>query len=129
MFLPPFTLEVINLHVLRNIDKFRYNNRGKSFVYGIKVHPVNMIYIGSTWDSPRRFRQHLITGAGSNPHLQTAIIEHGLESLSVYVFEYINTNRLPQAERKPALLALEQKYINLIPTDRQYNLINSSCSK
>lgn len=48
MQLPMFLSEVTNLHVPRNIDRFRYDNRGRSFVYGIMCHATGMIYVGST---------------------------------------------------------------------------------
>ena len=124
-WLPPFLAKYTNLQVLRNVDAFRYDNRGRSFIYGLYCHTADMIYIGSTWDSPRRFRQHLITGQRSNPYLQAAIALHGKKSFTLYVFEYVDTNKLPQAQRKPALLAAEQRFIAMVPTHKQYNLINA----
>jgi len=123
--IPPYLEIYIDLHIRRNVDSFRYNHRGAAFIYGIVCVPANMIYIGSTWDSPRRFRQHLITGHGSNPALQAAIQLHGLRSLQLVVFNYIRLESLTLAERKAAILGLEQQYINLVPLHQQYNLINS----
>lgn len=58
-------------------------------------------------------------------NLQEAILEHKLESLHVYVFEYVNVTKLSPKERKLLITTVEQKYIDSVPSDKQYNLIGS----
>jgi hypothetical protein len=75
-----------------------------------------MIYIGSTFTPRARFNNHLVTGKYSNGALQSALIKHGKENFTAYVFEVVHfPGELPFNERKSYLLNLEQQYISQLP--------------
>lgn len=110
-------------------DGMRYLYSFTPLIYGIICSETNRIYIGSTWDSVRRFRQHLVTGHTSNLALQEDIKEHGLKSITVFIFTNVDfPESLSKAERKALLEKVEQEYKDMFPLDVQYRS-NRSVSK
>lgn len=124
-----FVSKHVNLHIQRIRDNMRYSYNFTPLVYCIICSVTNKIYVGSTWDAVRRFRQHLVTGHMSNLALQDDIKEHGLESITVFILTKVQfPDGLSKAERKAFLESVEQEYKDMFPEDVQYRS-NRSVSK
>lgn len=71
-------------------------------IYGIRHHPTGRVYIGSTSDLGRRWKQHralLNRGVHPTPRLQAAWLAHGAEQFICVVLELCRPERLKDREQ------------------------------
>lgn len=110
-----------SLHLQRVRDNIRYKYTYTPLIYCIVCNVTNKLYVGSTWDSVRRFRQHLVTGHTSNEGLQADIKEHGLENFTLFVLTIVQfPEGLTKDERRTHLHKIEQEHKDLFLKDSQY---------
>jgi hypothetical protein len=126
IFIPEHIAYYRNLTHADGLKNLRYRFKGKALVYGILCRTTQMIYVGSTFSPEYRFHQHLISGETSNNSLQEDLAKYGLHSFTIFVF---TTVKFPPnssyALRKQILVNVEQSYINMIPSNRLYNMKNA----
>lgn len=126
--IPPFVTRHTGLDTRKNIDSMRYLYDHVAIIYGIVCETTNMIYVGSTWDSVRRFNKHFISkdDTRKNINLQAAIDQHGIDKFTVYVFTKVTIDRkLTKVQKKLIIRTAEQGYIDMFPQGQLYNNINS----
>lgn len=126
--IPAFLTEHKGLGTRQNVDKMRYLYDHVAVIYGIVCETTNMIYVGSTWDSVRRFNKHFISKdmTRQNADLQADIEKYGMDNFTVYIFTKVTIDRrLTLAQKELVIRTVEQGYINMFPKDQQYNSINS----
>lgn len=110
-----------SLHVQRVLDRVRYQYNFVPLIYCIVCNVTNKVYVGSTWDPVRRFRQHLITGHTSNDGLQADIKEHGLDNFTLFVLTTVKfPEGLSKDDRRAHLHMIEQEHKNMFPNEAQY---------
>jgi group I intron endonuclease len=123
---PPFLYRYTRLHIDLYYKKLRYHFHKQTIIYGIHCRITDKYYIGSSFDPRQRFRNHLITGHSSNGALQLDIDEHGLENITVYVFEIVQHPKGSTYDgRRRALRQLEQHYMDMFPDEQLYNEIDA----
>lgn len=116
-----------NVHLPLIVSKLCYRFKGQPIIYGIRCRATDKIYIGSTFVPSDRFYKHLVKGDRSNIALQEAIVKHGLEWFTVYVFEVVKfPSELGYLGKKLYLRDLEQQYIDRFPEAQLYNSIRSA---
>lgn len=116
-----FVSKYTDLHLERVRDDARYKYKFKPIIYALICSATAKVYIGSTWDSVRRFRQHLVTGHTSNLEMQEHIKEHGLESFSLIVLDIVKfPSSTTKDERRVLLRKKEQEYKDKFPLEIQY---------
>lgn len=126
--IPSFITQHTGLGNRKNVDKMRYLYRKATIIYGIVCNTTNEIYVGSTWDSVRRFNKHLLSTdiSRKNKELQDAIDEHSIDRFIAYIFTKVAIDRtLTKEQKKLILRSVEQKYIDMFPKNQVFNSINS----
>jgi len=81
----------INIHELFTIKKIELELKNLKGIYGFSCKVDGKIYIGSSGDLVKRFKEH-IKGRKSNIKLQRAIKKHGLENFYYIIFEFYNVD-------------------------------------
>lgn len=126
LIIPHHISKHTSLNDVRNINKMRYNYNHIPIVYAMVCENTQMIYVGSTWDSVKRFNKHLIKFERMNTRLLSDIQKYGLESITLYIFLKVPfDSKVSNLVKKRTLLAVEQSYIDMFTKDQLYNSINS----
>lgn len=109
------------LEIKQVVDKVRYKYNFTPLIYCLVCDITNKVYVGSTWDSVRRFRQHLTTCYSSNEGLQADIKEHGLNNFTLFILTLVKfPEGLSKDERRAHLQRIEQEHKDMFPNESQY---------
>jgi predicted GIY-YIG superfamily endonuclease len=128
LIIPCFLTQHTGLGSRKNIDKMRYLYSNAAIIYGIVCETSNEIYVGSTWDSVRRYNKHFLSKdiSRKNKELQAAINKYGIENFTAYIFTKVTIDRsLTKEQKKLILRSVEQQYIDMFPKNQVFNPIRS----
>jgi len=110
----PRELTFTNLHEPGTREAARKALAGKAGIYCIRSLKDGKCYVGSAVNSYNRMSDHLWqNGSQSNTHLQAAIALYGLDNFEYFVISFVADNSV--------LVATEQKYIDMVPSNLRYN--------
>jgi group I intron endonuclease len=84
--------------MLENLEMAKKALDGLSGIYGVVYTPTGTSYIGSSVNLDDRIMNHIL-GRSSNPHLQSAILKHGLCMFAFVILEYCNLSDLLKREQ------------------------------
>ena len=103
-----------NLHEFNSVRKVEKELKNLKGIYGFLCKVNNKVYIGSSDNLVKRFKEHL-NNQKSNIRLQRAISKYGLENFYFIVFEFYNLSD------KIVLTNLETTYLSKFKFDYLYN--------
>jgi len=103
-----------NLHEFNSVRKVEKELKNLKGIYGFFCKVNNKVYIGSSENLVKRFKEHL-NNQKSNIRLQRAISKYGLENFYFIVFEFYNLSD------KVVLTNLETTYLSKFKSDYLYN--------
>jgi group I intron endonuclease len=116
IFIETFTvlLSFENLDTFESLQIAKKALDGLSGIYGFVYIPTGTSYIGSSVDLADRIMDHIRYNS-SNPHLQSAIVKHGLSHFAFVILEYCLSSDV---------LKREQHYLDILfslPANLRYN--------
>jgi hypothetical protein len=110
----PREITFTNLNEPETREAARKALAGKAGIYCIRCLKSGKCYVGSAVNLYERMCEHLWqNGSQSNLLLQRAIAKHGLENFEFFVIVFVTG--------KSQLIAEEQKYIDMVPSNLRYN--------
>lgn len=112
-----------NLNSISTIKEISINLQNVSIVYAFRCKLTKDLYIGSTENGAKRFKEHL-SGKKSNVILQRAINKYGISEFQFLVIEYFQVK--DDLKGAISLLLLEDKYLTLLKP--KYNIRVSATS-
>jgi group I intron endonuclease len=110
----PGLVAVENLDTFESLQIAKKALDGLSGIYGFVYIPTGTSYIGSSVDLADRIMDHIRYNS-SNPHLQSAIVKHGLSHFAFVILEYCLSSDV---------LKREQYYLDILfslPAYLRYN--------
>lgn len=115
-----------NPSTIKEISNFLNNNSSGSGIYGFKLIKTGRIYVGSSFDILRRFKDHIRLNSlktKSNKPLRAGFQKYGLEQFEFGIFEFYD--RKGDINDKIAQEKLEQNYQDYLfesPSKLRYNI-------